>query len=98
MNIGKGIKQIREKSGINQVAFAELIGITQSYMSQIESNKKKPSIDLLEKISQQVFIPLPILLWFTVDVGDVKDGMEESFKTMKPSIDELIYSFFLHKD
>lgn len=98
MNLGKAIKTIRIKSGIRQNEFARLINVTQGYLSQLEADKKEPSIDLLNRISQQVFIPLPILLWFSVDESDVKKGLEDSFKIMKPSIDELIYSFFLDKN
>ena len=98
MNIGNAIRTIRKKYGMTQNQFAGHIGITQTHLSLLEKNKRNPSIDVLERMSQQVFIPLPILLWFSVDEKDVKEGMDESFRIMKPSIDELIYSFFLHED
>ena len=36
------IRQIRERLGLSQTAFADKIGITKGYLSAIESGKRKP--------------------------------------------------------
>ena len=39
MNLGITINSIRKQRGINEGELAELTGLTQAYMSQIEKNK-----------------------------------------------------------
>ena len=65
---GKNIELWREKNKLSQRECAELLGITQAYLSEIEANKKVPSVLLLEAISnktgksiQHFFISNPTL-------------------------------------
>jgi transcriptional regulator with XRE-family HTH domain len=91
MNIGKAIKKIRKSSNtVNQGQFAAKIGITQSYLSQIESGKKLPSLDLLQVISNQSNIPMPAMLWFSLSESDIDIRKIEMFRSLKPIIDDLI--------
>lgn len=94
MNIGNAIKQVRKKVGMNQYDFACMVGITQTHLSLIEAGKRKPSLVLMERVAEQMFIPLPLLFWLTMDVNDVKRGKEEIFKLLKPSIDTFILEVF----
>ena len=50
---GKYIEQWREKNKLSQKECAELLGITQAYLSEIEANKKVPSVLLLEAMSEK---------------------------------------------
>lgn len=42
-SIGERIKQIRKLAELNQVAYAQAIGISQGTLSELESNKISPS-------------------------------------------------------
>lgn len=46
------IKYWRKKRGISQKDLAEIIGISKSYISDIESHKKLPSFNVLYKIAE----------------------------------------------
>ena len=50
---GKNIELWREENKLSQRECAELLGITQAYLSEIEANKKVPSVLLLEAISNK---------------------------------------------
>ena len=63
MNIGKGIKFVRVASGLRQGQVAELLGITQNYLSLLENNKAEPSLALLRRMSNVFCIPAAFLLW-----------------------------------
>lgn len=52
------IKQIRKQKGIKGYQLAERVGITGAYLSQIETGKKEPAIEVLRKISNELQIPL----------------------------------------
>jgi len=94
MNIGNAIKNIRTKVGMNQRDFASVIEVTQTHLSLIESGKRKPSFTLMEKVSKETLIPLPLMFWLAMNEDDVKKNKEELFKILKPSIDALIDTFF----
>lgn len=51
MNIGDRVKYIRKKNKLNQSQFASILGISQTHISKIESNKDIPSDKILRAIS-----------------------------------------------
>lgn len=48
--IGDKVKSIRLQHGLNQVAFAKKIGISQGRLSEIEQGKTKPSAETLNEL------------------------------------------------
>ena len=44
------IRNAREKRGLSQYKLAKMVGITQSFMNEIESGKKSPSIEVFFRI------------------------------------------------
>ena len=52
----KVIRSKREKMGWSQYKLAKIIGITQSFMNEIESGKKSPSIDVFFRIFEALEI------------------------------------------
>lgn len=49
-DIGRKIKEKRKKSGLKTIPFAKSVGISQSYLSEIESGIKIPKLDVFIKI------------------------------------------------
>jgi len=94
MNVGTAIKKLRMRKALNQQEFASRIGITQTYLSQVENGHKKPSLEVLELIAEDSEIPLPILFWCGVELEDITETKREAYKMLKPSIDALITSLF----
>lgn len=95
MNYGQAINNLRvNRMKQIQSIFAENVGITQTYLSQIENGQKKPSTELLERIAEYVDLPLPILFWYSVTEEDVKPDRIEAFRMLKPTADVLVQSFF----
>lgn len=52
VDYGMNFKTARTKRGISQADAAATLNVTASFLSQIESNKKKPSVDLIFKAAQ----------------------------------------------
>ena len=93
MEVGSAIRQLRRsQKGLNQSQFANKIGITQTYLSQIESGKKTPSMSVLQTIGVHLEIPFPILFWFCLTIDDIQESKRKHFKFLKPSIDAMIDS------
>ena len=51
MNFGTRIREMRNNKGISLRKASEEIGISYSYLSELENNKKKPSSEIINKIS-----------------------------------------------
>ncbi len=61
-DLSKRIAQIQEETGLNGIEFANRLGTSPSYLSDIKNKQKKPSIDVLEKLSEEFKINLDWLL------------------------------------
>jgi transcriptional regulator with XRE-family HTH domain len=60
----RALRIIREYHRLPQKETAESLGISKSYLSEIEGGKKQPSLDILEKYSIFFKIPLSSILLF----------------------------------
>lgn len=86
--IGKGIKHFRDLNGLSQRKLAVKLKSNQPHLCAIETGKKKPSMEFLEKIAKVLKIPIPVLFWFGLDENDFKNKMVA--KILKPKIDEMM--------
>ncbi|KRF03616.1 DNA-binding protein [Paenibacillus sp. Soil766] len=62
MDIGSTIRAIRKRKNITIAQICEETGLSQGFMSQVETNKTSPSIATLEHIAQALKVPLAYLL------------------------------------
>lgn len=65
--LGKAIVLLRKEKGLSQESFAYDAGIDRRYMSDIENGKRNISLDILERISQNLGLKISEL--FTVVEG-----------------------------
>ena len=62
MTSGETIKRIRLDRKLTQMEFSEEIGISRSYLNDLENNRKSPSLKTLDKISEKIGIETTDLL------------------------------------
>lgn len=62
MDIGSSIRAIRKRKNITISRICEETGLSQGFMSQVETNKTSPSIATLESIAKALNVPLAYLL------------------------------------
>jgi transcriptional regulator with XRE-family HTH domain len=58
MSIGDKVKAIRKQHQLNQIAFADTIGISQGRLSEIEQGKTKPSAETLYELRKKFNVDL----------------------------------------
>lgn len=72
--IGKALKRTRQFHRLSQAKLATDLKISKSYLSELESGKKTPTIDVLEKYSKVFEVPTSSFLMFaeSMETGEVK--------------------------
>lgn len=94
MDLGNIIKDIRKQKGQTQGELALSCGITQTYLSQIESNLKEPNLSTLKSISESLNVPLPILFFLSMTEDDIQPNKRKAFQIVSPSVKSLVNEFF----
>lgn len=99
MKLGKVIRELRKKKGLNQKEFATLCGITAAYLSQIETGGKSGTkqvghLTMLQTIATKLEVPLPILMWFTIEDTDIAEHKRAAWKAIHPAVDGMLAGFF----
>lgn len=93
MNLGAVIKNHRTKRGFSQDTFSRLCRISQTYLSQIENNKREPSLSALKTISHELNVPLPILFFLSIEESDLKGSNKvDLFESLSKPIEDLIHT------
>lgn len=65
----RALKLIRQYHRLSQVELAGQIGLSKSFVSELETGSKKASIDVLERYARFFRIPLSSLLVFAEHTG-----------------------------
>lgn len=97
--IGDVLKRTRAIYGYKAKEMSAMLGISSSYLSEIENNKKKPTLDILEKYAEIYDIKLSslILLAESIDEAEkagkgtafVRKMMFHLIETMSKSVENL---------
>jgi len=94
MNIGTVIKSLRKKQGLKQIELASKCELSQSYLSSIEKGTKEPTLGVLKDIANALSMPLPILIFYSLDVNDIEESKRGQFELLEPSIKGLLNNVF----
>ena len=77
MNLGSTIKICRAHRGLTQAELSKKAGISLSYLSLLECDKRDATVSTLEAIAQGLRIPLNLLLFLASDAGELQGLPEE---------------------
>lgn len=61
---GQALKLLRRYQGLNQSDLAKKLGVSRSYISELESDNRTPSLDLLNRYADIFNIPTSSLVFF----------------------------------
>jgi transcriptional regulator with XRE-family HTH domain len=75
---GQALKLIRQFHNIKQGQLAADLGISNSYLSEIESGKKEVTMELLNKYSKFFNIPMSSLMLFSENIDN--NSLSERFR------------------
>jgi len=94
MTIGQKLKELRKQKSLKQGVVAKEMGISQTYLSQVEGGKRNPSTALLDRFAVYYSMPLPVLIWMTLTEESVASDKVDFFKAIKPTLDAVIKDLF----
>ncbi|WP_414588584.1 helix-turn-helix domain-containing protein [Scytonema sp. PCC 10023] len=63
-NLSKALRLMKIFHDLTQKELAEKLGISKSYLSEIESGKKTPTINLLKRYSEVFDVPIYSIIFF----------------------------------
>lgn len=67
--LGEAFKIIRVFNNLTQQELATALGISDSYLSQIESGKRTPTVQTIRDFSAHFRIPVSTLMFFSEQLG-----------------------------
>lgn len=76
MSVGETLKRLRTLKQESQTEFAERLEISRTYLSDLENNRKSPSVDTLTKIADKLGITIASLTGEEVSLDDIAKYFE----------------------
>jgi transcriptional regulator with XRE-family HTH domain len=72
--INEALRLMRLFHDLKQFELAERLQISKSHLSEIESGRKIPTLDLLEKYSREFDVPISSIMFFAEEIPTAKRG------------------------
>lgn len=71
---------------MKQSELAAELGVSRSYLSEIESEKKVPTMDFLKKYSEKLGLPISALLYISESLKDPKASVKNRISSKAMNI------------
>lgn len=68
--LNRALRLLRTYHQLKQVELAQRLGISNSYLSELEKGEKTPGLDLLEKYAEVFKMPVSSILLFSETLDD----------------------------
>jgi transcriptional regulator with XRE-family HTH domain len=94
MKVGEILKTIRKDKKLSQMVVCGKVGVSQTWLSQIESDTKEPSPEMLRKICKYYKVPPQVVVWKSIEEKDIPKDKREIFNQLSPVVNGLIAAFF----
>ena len=79
------------EKGVTQAEFAALVGLSKSFISNIEANVRRPSLKNLAKICRVLDMPQPVFYLLSIDPIDLSRKRRKVFKLLFPIVQQLMF-------
>lgn len=86
MKIGHAIKVCRSAKHLSLDVLADTAKLSQSYLSMIESGKRKPTLSSIEKIANALEVPVPILLFLAAEKNELQGLDTETVNRLSTAV------------
>ncbi|MGK2913985.1 MAG: helix-turn-helix domain-containing protein [Porticoccaceae bacterium] len=90
MEIGHALKICRSAKRFSLDELAERAGLSQSYLSMIESGKREPTLSSIEKVAKALGVPTPILLFLAAEKGELEGLDAETIRRLSAAVLDVV--------
>lgn len=66
--LGEALRLIRVYHDLKQKEAADLLGVSTSYLSEIEKGRKVPTLDIVQRYSDKFALPISSIMFFAESV------------------------------
>lgn len=66
----KNLRKVRRETGMTMKSLAEMIGVSESAISQYETGKRQPAFDILIKLAEIFNVTTDYILGVDADIAD----------------------------
>jgi transcriptional regulator with XRE-family HTH domain len=82
LRYGHAIKMARTARALTQRELAERLGVASSYVSLLEAGKRRPSLDVLERVCAALDFPMQLIVLMASSSGELRGINEEEAKAL----------------
>ena len=68
--LGNAIRVLRTQKRLSQKELADRAGITPSFLSLVESDRRSPSLKVIDRIAAAMDVPSEVLIWESVELPE----------------------------
>lgn len=86
MEIGHALKVCRSSRKLSLDEVADRSGLSQSYISMIESGKREPTLSSIEKIAKALAVPTPILMFLAAGKDELQGLDAETSRLLSVAV------------
>jgi len=80
MNLGNAITLVRARRRLTQAEVAKLAGLSVSYLSLLEQNKRTdPTLSTIQKLSEALGVPVGVLFFLAAEQRELS-GLDEELQ------------------
>ncbi|WP_083350547.1 helix-turn-helix domain-containing protein [Terriglobus roseus] len=90
MNYSKAIRVARSLADLSQGELADRANIDRSYLSLIESGKRQPTLDTIEKLAQALRMPFHLLSLLGISEADAQRAKPGQIESLSLALTELL--------
>lgn len=81
--LGEALRLIRVFNDLKQNEMADRISVSKSYLSEIEKGQKTPTLEVLQKYSNEFSLPVSSIMFFAEEIPKAKVGERVRVKIAK---------------
>ena len=91
MKIGATLKKLRNKKSLTLEDISTMTGLSVSYISCLERDKRNINFSTLEKIAKAISIPLPVIIFLSASEDDF-DKEDKTLTALQSTLTAYILS------
>lgn len=90
--LAETLRLLRVFHDMKQIELAEKLGVSKSYVCEIENGNRTPSLDVIQRYAETFKVPVSSIMFFAENLEDAKSGRGAAIKAKK-AIASRIVSF-----